>query len=81
MSNGEKTSKGGRWEEISHFNQVGSDLEERWKNEGKKKRENKRKKKKSGVRSSTLSLRSTEIRSSIFIRARDKVHLHDEGFA
>ena len=76
MSNGEKTSKGGRWEEISHFNQVGSDLEERRKN-----REKKRKKKKSGVRSSTFSLRSTEIGPSIFVRVRGKVHLRDEGFA
>ena len=80
MSNGDKRSKRGRWEEISHFKQVGSDSVVRRKNEGKKKREKKRMKKESGVRSSTFSLRSTEIGSSVFVRARGKVHLHDESF-
>ena len=32
-------------------------------------------------RDSTFSLRSTEIGQSIFVEARGKVHLRDEGFA
>ena len=32
-------------------------------------------------RNSTFSLRSTKIGSSVFVGARGKVHLHDEGFA
>ena len=40
-----------------------------------------RKKKESGVRSCTFSLRSKEIGSSVFVRARRKVHLCDENFA
>ena len=53
---------------------------ERRKKEEKKKKENKRKKE-SEVRSSTLSLRSMEIGSSVFVGARGKVHLGDESFA
>ena len=37
-------------------------------------------KKESEVRSSNFSLRSTEIGPSVFVRARDKVHLRDESF-
>ena len=48
--------------------------------EEKKKKEKKRKKKESGVRSSTFSLRSTEIGPSVFVGARGKVHLCDESF-
>ena len=73
--------KGGRWEEISNFKQVGSDSVERRKNEGKKKSEKKRKRKECGVRSSTFFLRSTTIGSSVFVGTRGKVHLHDESFA
>ena len=40
-----------------------------------------REKEESGVRSSTLSLRSTEIGLSVFVGARGKVHLQDESFA
>ena len=65
-----------RWEEISHLNQVGSI---RW-GEGKR-RERKRKKKKKGVRSSTFSLRFTEIVLSVFVGARNKVRLREESFA
>ena len=32
-------------------------------------------------RNSTFSLRSMEIGSSVFLGARDKVHLRDEGFS
>ena len=71
----------GRWEEISHLNQVDQIRWERRKNEGKKKKEKKRKKKESGVRSSTFSLRFTEIESLVFVKARGKVHLRDESFA
>ena len=46
-----------------------------------KRKRKKRKNKESGVRSFTFSLRSTEIRPSVFIGARGKVHLHDESFA
>ena len=73
--------KGGRWEAISNFKQVGSDSVERRKNEGNKKREKKRKRKESGVRSPTFSLRSTSIRPSVFVGTRGKVHLRDESFA
>ena len=74
--------QGGRWEEISHLNQVGSDsVGEKEKNEEEKKKKKKRKNKESGVRSSTFSLRSTEIRPSVFVRGRGKVHLRDESFA
>ena len=69
-----------RWEEISHLSQVDQIRWERRKNEGKKKKENKRKRKERGVGSSTFFLRFTEIRPSVFVRARDKVHLHDESF-
>ena len=48
--------------------------------EGKKKREKKRNKKKRGVRSSTFSLRFTEIGPSVFVGARGKVRLRDESF-
>ena len=52
--------QGGRWEEISHLNKVGSDLVGvKEKKEEEKKKEKKRKNKESGVRSSTFSLRST----------------------
>ena len=71
----------GRWEEISHLNKVGSIRWGRKKNEGKKKTEKKRKKKEKGVRSSTFSLKFTEIGSSVFIKARGKVHLRDESFS
>ena len=54
---------------------------ERRKNEGKKKKEKKRKKKERGMRSSTLSLRFTEIGQSVFVGARGKVHLRNEIFA
>ena len=37
--------------------------------------------KESGVRNSTLSLRSTKIGPSVFVGARGKVHLRDESFA
>ena len=47
----------------------------------KRKREKEKKEKESGVRSSTFSLRSTEIRLSVFIGAKDKVHLRNERFA
>ena len=50
----------------------------RW--ERRKNEEKKRKKKESEVRSSTFSLRSTEIGSSVFVGARGKVHLRDESF-
>ena len=73
--------RGGKWEEISHLNQVNQIRWERRKNKGKKKKENKRKKKESGVRSSTFSLRSTEIGPSVFVEVRCKVHLHDESSA
>ena len=66
-----------RWEEISHLNQVGIIRWERREKGGKekekKKKEKKRKKKKRGVRSSTLSLRFTEIGPSVFVEARGKV--------
>ena len=60
----------------------------RRKEKPKKKKEEEKKKdshaceeeKESGVRSSTLSLRSTEIRPSVFVGARCKVHLRDESF-
>ena len=65
-----------RLEETSHLNQVDQFSGEK----GKKKREKKRKKKKRGVRSSTFSLGSTEIRLSVFVGARGKVHLRDESF-
>ena len=50
---------------------------------GEKEKEGKRKRKKkeSEVRSSTFSLRSLEIKSSVFVGPRGKVHLHDESFA
>ena len=70
-----------KWEEISHFNQVGIIRWERRKNEGKKKREKKRKKKKRGVRISTFSLGFTEIELLVFVGARGKVHLRDKSFA
>ena len=47
---------------------------------GKRKREKIKEKKGSGVKSSNLSLRSKEIRSSVFVGARGKVHLRDERF-
>ena len=46
-----------------------------------KRKKKKRKNKESGVRSSTFSLRSMEIRPSVFVGARGKVHLRDESFA
>ena len=46
-----------------------------------KRKKRKKKKKESGVRSCTFSLRFTEIRLSISIGARGKVHLHNESFA
>ena len=73
--------QGGRWEEISHLNQVDQIRWERRKNEGKKRKEKKRKMKESGMRSSTLSLRSTEIGSSVFVGAKEKVHPRNENFA
>ena len=73
--------QGGKWEEISHLNQVDQIRWERRKNKGKKKKEKKRKKKESGVRSSTLFLISTEIGLSVIVGARGKVHLRDESFA
>ena len=48
--------QGGRWEEISHLNEVGSDSV----------------KKESGVRSSTFSLRSTKIGSSFSSKQEPK---------
>ena len=72
------------WEEVSHLNQVGTI---RWgrrkmrERKRKKKRGNKRKKKKRGVRSSTFSLRFTEIEPSFFVGARGKVHLRGKSFA
>ena len=65
------------------FESSGSDsVGERGKGEKEKERkEKKRKRKESKVRSSTFSLRSIEIRSSVFIGARGKVHLRDERFA
>ena len=59
----------------------GSNLVGEKENEGKKKKEMKRKNKESGVRSSTLSLRFTEIEPSVFVGVRGKVHLCDESFA
>ena len=59
-------------------------LESSWVNsvgEKGKMRERKRKKKKRGVRSSTFSLRFTEIGPSAFVGAKGKVHLRDESFA
>ena len=71
-----------RWEEISHLNQVGTDsVGEKEKGGKEKKRKDKRNKKESGVRSFTLSLRATEIRPSVFVGARGKVHQCDESFA
>ena len=49
--------------------------------ERERKKEKKRKRKESGVRNSTLSLRSTEIGQSVFLEERGKVHLQDESFA
>ena len=53
----------------------------RWREEKIEGKKKKRKKKECGVRSSTFSLRSTEIRPSSFIRGRGKVHLRNESFA
>ena len=75
---GQKEEGGRKFSTLNKWDQI------RWgegKNEGKKKREKKRKKKESGVRSSTFSPRSTKIGSSVFVGARDKVHLRDERFA
>ena len=74
-------SQGGRWEETSHLIKLDRFGGREGKRREKKKKEKKRKKKESGVRSSTLSLRSTEIRSSVFVGARDKVHRRDKSFA
>ena len=75
---GQKEEGGRKFPTLNKWDQI------RW-NEGKtrerKKKEKKRKKKESGVRSTTFSLRSTEIGPSIFVGARDKVHLRDESFA
>ena len=46
----------------------------------KKKKEKKREKKRRRVRSSSFSLDFTEIGSSVFVGARDKVLLRDESF-
>ena len=73
--------QGERWEEISHLNQVGTIRSERRKNDGKKNKEKKRKKNERGVRSSTFSLRFTEIEPSVFIGVGGKIHLRDESFA
>ena len=54
---------------------------EKGKKRERKRKEKKRKKKKRRVRSSTLSLGFTEIGSSVFVGARDKVHQRDESFA
>ena len=53
---------------------------ERGKNEEKKNKYKNKKRKKRGVRSSTFSLGFTEIGSTVFIGARDKVHPRDESF-
>ena len=66
---------GGRWEGPSHLSQVD---QIRW--ERRKKKEKKRKNKESGVRSSTFTLRFTELESSVFVGSRGKVHLRDESF-
>ena len=47
----------------------------------KKRKKGKERKKESGVRSSTFSLRSTEIGPSVFVEARGKVHLREESFS
>ena len=49
--------------------------------EKEKKNKEKKRMKKRGVRSSTFSLRFTEIRPSVFVGARGKVHLRNESFA
>ena len=72
MANEEGACGKGRWEEISHLNQVGTI---RWR-EGKKEG----KKKKRGVRRSTFSLGFMKIGLSVFVEKRGKVHLRDESF-
>ena len=52
--------------------------EDEKKREGMSRRERERERKKRGFR---FSLRSTEIGSSVFVGARDKVLLHDESSA
>ena len=75
-ANGEVTCGKGRWEEVSHLNQV---EQIPWR-EGKKEGKRKRKRKKRGVRDSTFSLEFTEIGLLVSIRARGKVNPHDESF-
>ena len=71
-----------RWEEISLLNQIRTDsVGEKEKGGKEKERKEKINNKESGVRSSTFSLRATEIGLLVFVGARSKVHLRDESFA
>ena len=77
ITNEKGTSGKGKWEKVSHLNQVDQIRWREGKLEGKeKKREIKRRR----VRSSTFSLDFIEIGPSVFVRARGKVQLHDKSF-
>ena len=62
--------------DLSKLEQFGGEREKMRERE----KEKKRKRKKGGVRSSTLSLDSTEIGPSVFVEARGKFLLRDKSF-